>query len=92
MFPTLQEVAENRARKRLPANRIFVPESERCICLKCGGVARKYNGGNAEGRECVECDFMWEVEDGILRHGKMNNVKWTEVPEGLLFVLWEREV
>lgn len=94
MFPTRQEVAENRVRKSCPVNRIYVPEDIRCSCLKCGGLARRYDGGTVETRECVECDFKWEVEKGILRYvpNSFNGYRWEEVPEGLLLVLWELEV
>ncbi len=97
MFPTRQEVAENRARKKCPKTRIYVPEWERCACLKCGGVARRIRGGPGEQRECVECGFQWWIQDGTLTFrldcSLTNNGKLDiTVPQGLLLVLWELEL
>ena len=94
-FPMRHEVAENRARKGLIPSRILVPVDVRCSCLKCGGVARRYDSDNGQdgSRVCIECGFEWEVENGFLQYkSETRGILWRYVPEGLMLVLWEKEI
>lgn len=90
MFPMRHDVAERQARKKLAANRVFVPEDERCACLRCGGLARMQDGGPGFSRNCLECGFIWAIEKGNVWY-ENNKQVWTDVPEGLLPVWWEME-
>lgn len=91
-FAMRHEVAENRVRKS--AKYPLVPEWQRGACLKCGGMAKVDNGGTVETRKCTECNFAWQVDDGVIQYpvGKTEFSNWTKVKEGLLLILWEKEL
>jgi len=87
-FAMRHEIAENRARKG--AKFPLVPEWQRTPCLKCGGVAKK----DGISRKCVECNFGWYVENGNMTYPTKDiaEPKWNVLEEGLLLVLWEKQL
>lgn len=87
MFPTRQEVMENRLRKTIPKNRVYISQDQRCSCLKCWGVARNMDG---EGY-CLECGFNWWVEHGSIHYIEGINSSSKTHRFGLLLVLKDIE-
>lgn len=68
--------------------------NEECSCLRCGEIARKFNGGDLVGNvmECWKCGFKWSVDrDGDLRYGFDDSwFEWSvECPSGCLLIVRE---